>query len=77
MYRYTGENYVADTQTTTLTRYFMLSFIYNLRTFAGGKVGGLLAKAEDLQGQLAGHDADAVVAACGRVVGFAAGRAAG
>ena len=40
VYRYTGENYVTDSQTTTLTRYFMLSFIYNLRTFSSGKVGG-------------------------------------
>jgi hypothetical protein len=37
---YTSENYVTDIQTTTLTRYFMLSFIYNIRTFSGGKVGG-------------------------------------
>jgi hypothetical protein len=38
--RYTNENYVYDLQTTTLRRYFMLSFIYNIRTFSGGKVGG-------------------------------------
>lgn len=38
--RSTGENYLSDTQSTTLTRYFMLSFIYNLRTFSSGKVGG-------------------------------------
>ena len=38
--RNTGENYVTDSQTTTLTRYYMLSFIYNLRTFTSGKVGG-------------------------------------
>jgi hypothetical protein len=37
---YANENYVSDVQTTTLTRYFMLSFIYNIRTFSGGKVGG-------------------------------------
>ena len=40
VYRYTGENYVSDTQNSTLTRYFMLTFTYNLRNFAGGKVGG-------------------------------------
>jgi hypothetical protein len=40
VYRNTGENYISDVQNTTLTRYFMLSFIYNLRTFSGGKVGG-------------------------------------
>jgi hypothetical protein len=36
---YSYENYIVDNQTTTLHRYFMLSFIYNLRTFSGGKVG--------------------------------------
>lgn len=40
VYRYTGENYISDTQNTTLTRYFMLTFTYNLRNFTGGKVGG-------------------------------------
>lgn len=40
VYRYTGENYVSDTQNTTLTRYFLLTFTYNLRNFTGGKVGG-------------------------------------
>lgn len=40
VYRYTSENSISDVQTTTLTRYFMLSFIYNLRNFTGGKVGG-------------------------------------
>ena len=38
--RFVGENYISDVQSTTLTRYFMLSFIYNLRTFSSGKVGG-------------------------------------
>ncbi|HEX8332525.1 MAG TPA: outer membrane beta-barrel protein, partial [Segetibacter sp.] len=38
--RYTTENSIFDSQTTTLRRYFMLSFIYNLRTFSPGKVGG-------------------------------------
>jgi hypothetical protein len=40
VYRVTSENSVVDIQNSTLTRYFMLSFIYNLRTFSGGKVGG-------------------------------------
>ena len=40
VYRYTGENFISDTQNTTLTRYFMLTFTYNLRNFTGGKVGG-------------------------------------
>jgi hypothetical protein len=37
---YTYENNIMDTQAVTLHRYFMLSFIYNIRTFSGGKVGG-------------------------------------
>lgn len=40
VYRYTTENSILDGQTTTLHRYFMLSFIYNIRTFSPGKVGG-------------------------------------
>ena len=34
------ENYIQDFQTTVLKRYFMLTFTYNIRNFAGGKVGG-------------------------------------
>ena len=34
------ENYIMDSQTTVLKRYFMLTFTYNLRNFKGGKVGG-------------------------------------
>ncbi|RYY22047.1 MAG: TonB-dependent receptor [Chitinophagaceae bacterium] len=34
------ENYIQDNQTTVLQRYFMLTFTYNIRNFAGGKVGG-------------------------------------
>ena len=37
--RFTNENYISDSQNTTLTRYFMLTFTYNLRNFTGGKVG--------------------------------------
>jgi hypothetical protein len=40
VYRYVYENIISDSQATTLQRYFMLSFIYNIRTFSGGKVGG-------------------------------------
>ncbi len=40
VYRNTSENSISDVQTTTLTRYFMVTFIYNLRNFTGGKVGG-------------------------------------
>ncbi|MBE7169463.1 MAG: outer membrane beta-barrel protein [Williamsia sp.] len=40
VFRYINENYISDTQNTTLTRYFMLTFTYNLRNFTGGKVGG-------------------------------------
>jgi hypothetical protein len=41
VYRYTSENAVSDIQTTTLRRYFLLSFIYNIRNFSSGaKVGG-------------------------------------
>jgi hypothetical protein len=40
VYRYVYENMITDSQATTLQRYFMVSFIYNIRTFSGGKVGG-------------------------------------
>ncbi|MEO6915441.1 MAG: outer membrane beta-barrel protein, partial [Chitinophagaceae bacterium] len=40
VYRSTGENYLIDTQNSTLTRYYMLTFTYNLKNFSGGKVGG-------------------------------------
>ena len=40
VYRTVSENYVADTQNSTLKRYFMLTFTYNLRNFSPGKVGG-------------------------------------
>ncbi len=40
VYRYTTENSIFDSQTTTLQRYFMLSFIYNIRTLVPGKIGG-------------------------------------
>jgi hypothetical protein len=37
-YRYTYENAISDSQNMTLRRYFMVSFIYTLRTFSGAKV---------------------------------------
>lgn len=40
VFRSTGENYLIDTENSTLTRYYMLAFTYNLRNFTGGKVGG-------------------------------------
>lgn len=39
-YRSILENFVSDTETKTLTRYFLLTFTYNIRDFKGGKVGG-------------------------------------
>lgn len=38
--RSVSENYIIDVQSTTLTRYFMVSLIYNIRNFSQGKVGG-------------------------------------
>jgi hypothetical protein len=40
VYRTVRENYIQDNQTTILQRYFLLTFTYNIRNFAGGKVGG-------------------------------------
>lgn len=40
VYRYNTENSISDIQMTALQRYYMLSFIYNIRSFSGGKVGG-------------------------------------
>lgn len=40
VYRTVRENYIQDMQTTILQRYFLLTFTYNIRNFAGGKVGG-------------------------------------
>lgn len=40
VYRTVRENYIQDVQTTILQRYFLLTFTYNIRNFAGGKVGG-------------------------------------
>lgn len=41
VFRYTSESGIYDSQTSTLQRYFLLSFIYNLRAFGSGKkVGG-------------------------------------
>jgi hypothetical protein len=40
VYRSIYENSFTDSQSNTLTRYFLLSFIYNIRDFKGGKVGG-------------------------------------
>lgn len=38
-YRYVRDNYIQDSQTSTLRRYGMLTFTYNIRNF-GAKVGG-------------------------------------
>jgi len=39
-FRSVNENYISDTEIKTLTRYFLLTFTYNIRDFKGGKVGG-------------------------------------
>jgi hypothetical protein len=39
-FRSVSENFIQDTETRTLTRYFMITFTYNIRDFKGGKVGG-------------------------------------
>lgn len=39
-YRTVSENYITDSQIKALTRYYMLTFTYNIRDFKGGKVGG-------------------------------------
>ena len=38
--RFVRENYIQDFEINTLTRFFLLSFTYNIRDFKGGKVGG-------------------------------------
>jgi hypothetical protein len=40
VYRYASENSIIDRQMNMLTRYYMLTFTYNIRNFKGGKVGG-------------------------------------
>lgn len=43
VYRSVTQNYIMDSQTTILKRYFLLTFTYNIRNFGGGakpKVGG-------------------------------------
>ena len=37
IYRYTGEGAILNTQSMTLQRYFMLSFVFNIRYFSPGK----------------------------------------
>jgi hypothetical protein len=39
-YRFVKDNYIQDVESNTLTRFFILSFTYNIRDFKGGKVGG-------------------------------------
>jgi hypothetical protein len=38
--RYSVENYINDRQINVLTRYFLLTFTYNIRNFRPGKIGG-------------------------------------
>jgi hypothetical protein len=39
-FRSVRENYIQDVETNVLTRYFLLTFTYNIRDFKAGKVGG-------------------------------------
>jgi hypothetical protein len=39
-YRWVGENYISDSESNALTRYFMLTFTYNIRDFRSGKTNG-------------------------------------
>jgi hypothetical protein len=40
VWRNTNENMITDRQVNILTRYYMLTFTYNIRNFNAGKVGG-------------------------------------
>jgi len=39
-FRFVRENYIQDIESNTLTRFFLITFTYNIREFKGGKVGG-------------------------------------
>lgn len=40
VWRNTSENMIMDRQVNIVTRYYLLTFTYNIRTFTAGKVGG-------------------------------------
>jgi len=39
-FRFVRENYIQDVESNALTRFFLITFTYNIREFKGGKVGG-------------------------------------
>ncbi len=47
VYRYAEENSIIDGQATTLRRYLLLSFIYNIRTFGSGRKRPTVMRVDD------------------------------